>query len=348
MPAINTMAESLFHLALGLEPPAAVIALLPVGLPPASKVNQPHVIGLIEHQTEGIIGAHFIALNPLDASVRVTGDDRKWSKGNVNGGAVRLFPAGPALAMAEGHRGCVDLHRGDRNPGMGRDLGRRHAQLRAATRRHDTDDLALGGSDQNQAGQRAVADAAPRLAALGYKIAIVRPKTGKDLNDALLALGPGADLFAIEEYEPNRAGDWYGRCTPGDNGRPMSNFSNALLALREDPAWRGVIGFDEMAALDVLRPLPGKADGGEYPRRVTDLDISHAQEWLQWAGLPWIGREATHSGPMAVARENPYHPVRQYLGRSRLGRHRPPRCMARRLPGRGKDRIFRWQSARCF
>jgi hypothetical protein len=313
--ATDTMVETYLASRLILNRPPSALRFCPSAFRPQSKVNQPHIIALIEHQTEGVIGAHFIALNPLDPSVRVTGDDRKWSKGEVKGGAVRLSPAGPVLALAEGIEDALTFTEASGTPAwaaISADGIRNFVPPPPATTQTI---LLLEDQDRNQAGQRAVADAAPRLAALGYKIAIIRPRTGKDLNDALLALGPGADLFTIEEYQPNRAGDWYLRCTPGDNGKPMSNFSNALLALREDPAWRGVVGFDEMAAVaTVLRPLPGKANGrADYPRRLTDLDISHAQEWLQWAGLPWIGRDATHQAVDAVGRENPYHPVRQYL-----------------------------------
>jgi predicted P-loop ATPase len=313
--AVDTMVEVYFASRLILDSPPPSLRFCPAAYRPKAKVNQPHIIGLIEHQTDGVIGVHFIALNPLDASVRVTGDDRKWSKGQVKGGAVRLFPAGPVLALGEGIEDALTFQEATKIPAwaaISADGIRNFVPPGLAV----TQTLMLiEDQDKNQAGQRAVADAAPRLAALGYRVKIVRPKFGKDLNDALLELGPGGDLFTTEDYEPNRNGDWYARCTPGENGKPMSNFSNALLALREDPAWRGVLGFDEMAAAaTVLRPIPGPASrGGSFPRQLDDLDISRAQEWLQLAGLPWIGRDTVHQALEAVAREHPYNPGQKYL-----------------------------------
>ena len=267
--AADTLVEVYLASRLILNRPPPPALRLCTAYRPKSRINQPHVIGLIEHETEGVIGAHMIALNPLDASVRVSGEDRKWSMGNVKGGAVRLFSAGPTLALAEGIEDAMVFTEATGIPCW--------ATISAEGIRNFVPPpasvtnmlLLLEDQDPNQVGQRAVADACPRLAAAGYRVTIVRPRVGKDLNDALLQLGPGADLFTTEDYEPNRAGDWYGRCTFGDNGKPLSNFSNALLALREDPAWRGVLAFDDVAALAmVLRPLPRKGNGSaDYPRR---------------------------------------------------------------------------------
>lgn len=198
--ATDTMVETYLASRLILNRPPPALRFCPSAFRPQSKVNQPHIIALIEHQTEGVIGAHFIALNPLDASVRVTGDDRKWSKGEVKGGAVQLSPAGPVLALAEGIEDALTFTEASGTPAwaaISADGIRNFVPPPPATTQTI---LLLEDQDRNQAGQRAVADAAPRLAALGYKIGIIRPRTGKDLNDALLALGPGADLFTIEEY----------------------------------------------------------------------------------------------------------------------------------------------------
>lgn len=316
VPAINTMVEVYLASRLILNPPPPALRFCPSAWRPKSKVNQPHIIALIEHQTNGVIGAHFIAMNPLDASVRVTGDDRKWSKGSTKGGAVRLFPTGPVLALTEGIEDALTFTETSGTPAwaaISADGIRNFVPPPATT---TGTILLIEDQDQNQVGQRAVADAAPRLAALGHKVAIVRPKVGKDLNDALLALGPGAELFTIEEYEPNRAGDWYSRCIIGDSGKPLSVSANALMALRQDPAWRGVLGYDELAgAAMVMRPIPGTATNcnGGYPRRLDDFDITHAQVWLQHAGLCVIGRDTTHQVIETVAHDQPHHPARDYL-----------------------------------
>jgi hypothetical protein len=62
----------------------------------------PAIVALVEHVETGPVAIHAIALNPFDATVRVSLKIRKWSRGPVKGGAVRLAPAGPILAIGEG------------------------------------------------------------------------------------------------------------------------------------------------------------------------------------------------------------------------------------------------------
>lgn len=51
--------------------------------------------------------------------------------------------------------------------------------------------------------------------------------------------------------------DWYSRCLTGAEDRPLSNLANALLALREDPAWSGILAYDGMLRASMLmRPVP--------------------------------------------------------------------------------------------
>ena len=315
LPAANTIAETYLASRLILDSPPPTLRFCPAVFRPKARIKQPHIIALIEHEGDGVIGAHFIALNPVDARIRVTGDDRKWTKGRSNGGLVRLFPAGPALAIAQSAADALAFKKATRTPcwaAISAD-GIRNFVPPPLTSTQTI--LLLEDQDSNQVGQRAVADACSRLAALGYQVAVVRPKVRKDLNDALLKLGPGATLFTMEEYQQNRAGDWYPRCIIGDGSKPLSNSANPLLALREDPAWRGVLGYDELAwQATVRRPIPGAPSngGGKFPRPLDDFDISYTQQWLQRAGLPLTGRDTTQALE-AVAHENAYHPVRDYL-----------------------------------
>jgi hypothetical protein len=41
-------------------------------------------------------------------------------------------------------------------------------------------------------------------------------------------------------------GGWYSKCLTGRDGRTLSNLSNTLLALREDPAWKALFIFDAL------------------------------------------------------------------------------------------------------
>ena len=76
----------------------------------------PAMVGLVEHIDEGPVGIHCVFLNPLDASVRVTIEPRKWSLGPIKGGAVRLAPAGSVLAIAEGVEDALTFMQATRIP----------------------------------------------------------------------------------------------------------------------------------------------------------------------------------------------------------------------------------------
>ena len=115
-----------------------------------------------------------------------------------------------------------------------------------------------------------------------------------------------------------RDANWYGKTITNAEGVPLSIVANAILALREDPAWAGVLAYDEMersVMLMVAIPRHGaaSASAGQFPRAITDDDVTLAQEWLQIAGLPRLSKDATHQAVDLCARENSYHPVLDYL-----------------------------------
>lgn len=113
-------------------------------------------------------------------------------------------------------------------------------------------------------------------------------------------------------------GDWYSRCMVNRDGAVRNNLANIMLGLREDPAWSGVLGYDEMACTALLlKPVPvhGK-DGGAVlvPRAINDEDVTRAQEWFQLAGFPGVTMATMHQAIPARARECAWHPVRDHLG----------------------------------
>ena len=115
-----------------------------------------------------------------------------------------------------------------------------------------------------------------------------------------------------------RDANWYGKTITNAEGVPLSIVANAILALREDPAWAGVLAYDEMERsvmlmMAVPRHGTASASAGPFPRAITDDDVTLAQEWLQIAGLPRLSKDATHQAVDLCARENSYHPVLDYL-----------------------------------
>jgi hypothetical protein len=140
-----------------------------------------------------------------------------------------------------------------------------------------------------------------------------KPKPKPEPQDA-------EDTEADEDNEPkpkqNR--DWYSLCQVSTKGTPLVNLANILLALRLDPAWDGVLRYDEMARVIMLmKPIPKipaeKTSQKFTPRPWQDNDVTTAQEWFQLAGLRNASRENIYHALDARARENAYHPVREYL-----------------------------------
>jgi hypothetical protein len=91
------------------------------------------------------------------------------------------------------------------------------------------------------------------------------------------------------------------------------NAGNVLLALQTEPQLEGCFGYDEMLRSEVLlRPL--FADDPSFkPRPVTDADVTAVQVQLQWFGFRRLGKDTTHQAIDKCARENSFHPVRNYL-----------------------------------
>ncbi len=68
-----------------------------------------------------------------------------------------------------------------------------------------------------------------------------------------------------------------------------------------------------MLGLPMLKALPG---AGSFPMRpLTDADVGMIQEWIQHSGISQLGRDTVFQALDMVARENSFHPVRDYLDR---------------------------------
>ena len=95
----------------------------------------------------------------------------------------------------------------------------------------------------------------------------------------------------------------------------LPNLANTMLALRNDPAVKGAIAFDEMlCAAVLLHRIPhGSSTDSRELRPITDIDVTRLQEWLQLAGIRNVGKDIAHQAIDLRANECAFHPVRQYL-----------------------------------
>jgi predicted P-loop ATPase len=119
-------------------------------------------------------------------------------------------------------------------------------------------------------------------------------------------------IFKLKELERTEP-EWLRGCLLSA-GKPIPNLANAALALRSDPAFKGMFAFDEMlSAAVLLRPLDEPVDGFK-PRPVTDVDVGKLQELMQKVALLRLSKDTAHQAVDIVAHQLRFHPVRSYLG----------------------------------
>ena len=103
---------------------------------------------------------------------------------------------------------------------------------------------------------------------------------------------------------------WRLGLTLNNRGVPLGDLRNLLYALRHAREWQGVLAYDAFAARVITQKLlPWGDRTGE---RWSDDDDTRACAWFQDVGIPAtvgvVGRAI-----QTIARENPVHPVRDYL-----------------------------------
>lgn len=162
---------------------------------------------------------------------------------------------------------------------------------------------------------------------------IMRKLIRKDFSDAEIKMlieaypqGAGAryaegkDLEAdIVRVRQKVRGGWTSATQPAwlatcitENGKPMSTLANVMIALRNDPAVKEALAYDEMLRTSML--MHACDDDPDFSLRpVTDADVGHLQEWLQAAGLRRVGTVTVHQAVELRANECAFHPVRDYL-----------------------------------
>jgi predicted P-loop ATPase len=112
---------------------------------------------------------------------------------------------------------------------------------------------------------------------------------------------------------------WLKNTIADERGRILPVVANILVALRAAPELAEAFSYDEMQACTIVDSALPLAEGAEpasddpMPRPLRDIDVTQVQEWLQWQGMPKIGRETTHQAISKRAQERAFNPVRDYL-----------------------------------
>lgn len=89
--------------------------------------------------------------------------------------------------------------------------------------------------------------------------------------------------------------------------------ANVVTCLRNAPEWAGVIAFDEFSSQVVIRgELPWAVFSDLRSSQWSDSEAIRAADWMQREGL-FVKPDLVHQAVDIVARENSFHPVRDYI-----------------------------------
>ena len=121
-------------------------------------------------------------------------------------------------------------------------------------------------------------------------------------------------MFELDDHPALYRG-WRAGLLRTRTGQPHRVLANAMHALRSAPVWSGVIRYNEFA-LQVVADgrLPWAKDAPTHDLAWTDHQDSLTAEWLQREGIH-VGPDVAGQAVEAIARDAPFHPVRDYLSR---------------------------------
>lgn len=145
-------------------------------------------------------------------------------------------------------------------------------------------------------------------------LALIKRNSGlpiSALRDQVKLLKRRFNLTGDTGKDPE-APKWFGQLRRDFLGQPERNESSVITAMSHDPAFAGVIVFDEFRQeILVTKALPW--DGDEpLPRPWRDTDDIRCAEWMQRNDIN-VAPTVVGRSIQAIAREYTIHPVRQYL-----------------------------------
>src|ERR1019366_4668657 len=123
--------------------------------------------------------------------------------------------------------------------------------------------------------------------------------------------------------------DWKSGLLRGKGGGVSAVVANSLIAIRSAPEWKHVLHFNESSMATIAKLPPPFERAPAVPFRWADEHDVLTAAWLQHQGIS-VTKEIAGQAVNAVAREHPFHPIRDYLDS---------------LKWDGVDRIDRWLNA---
>ena len=105
---------------------------------------------------------------------------------------------------------------------------------------------------------------------------------------------------------------WRSKLLTTEKGSPAASIANVLLALKESPAWAGVLRYDEFRGVSTFILPPPWHRGTFHPRAVTERDATWATNWMHIEGIA-AASSTVAEAIEAVAGDCSFHPVRDYL-----------------------------------
>ena len=153
---------------------------------------------------------------------------------------------------------------------------------------------------------------------------------GKGVDDWLAHVGLEQFLSALQGVE---FGAWSTRLLRTEDGRIIACTDNVALYLEHVPEWAGVLGYNEFTAgIEILKTPPAPVTAA-VSSEIEDTFDTEAVRWLERRRL-MVKPELVRRIVDAVARRNPYHPVRDYFdacswdGKPRIDDWLPDYCGA--------------------
>lgn len=102
--------------------------------------------------------------------------------------------------------------------------------------------------------------------------------------------------------------------TIGKKGMIKRLATNAMIALRQSPTWKGVFRYNAFShTIEIQRALPWQKTNLEFEKRQwSDHDDLLLMEWMHREGIDLTTKQCSDA-VFTVAKENEFHPVRDYL-----------------------------------